>query len=98
MAVGKLVSLGRPVMCKEASKTFRASVGMSRTFPLSKEMLLDVLEVVAPVKHFAKLREFVEMKLPPGFPVKIGLYSGPYVSKFSLDTSWSWLAINAKVA
>ena len=35
-------------------------------------MLLDVLEVVAPVKHFSKLREFVEMKLPPGFPVKIG--------------------------
>jgi len=72
-SVGKLVSLGRPVMCKEASKTFRASVGMSRTFPLSKEMLLDVLEVVAPVKHFAKLREFVEMKLPPGFPVKIDI-------------------------
>jgi len=36
-------------------------------------MLLDVLEVVAPVKHFAKLREFVEMKLPPGFPVKVDI-------------------------
>lgn len=36
-------------------------------------MLLDVLEVVAPVKHFRKLREFVEMKLPPGFPVKVDI-------------------------
>lgn len=36
-------------------------------------MLLDVLEVVAPVKHFSKLREFVELKLPPGFPVKVDI-------------------------
>lgn len=36
-------------------------------------MLLDVLEVIAPVKHFAKLREFIEMKLPPGFPVKVDI-------------------------
>lgn len=36
-------------------------------------MLLDVLEVVAPVKHISKLREFVEMKLPPGFPVKVDI-------------------------
>lgn len=34
--------------------------------------LLNVLEVVAPFKHFNKLREFVQMKLPPGFPVKLG--------------------------
>ena len=35
-------------------------------------MLLAVLEVVAPqFKHFKKLREFVEMKLPPGFPIQV---------------------------
>lgn len=39
-------------------------------FSLSR--LLNVLEVVAPFKHFNKLREFVQMKLPPGFPVKLG--------------------------
>lgn len=44
----------------------------SEEFPLTVEMLLNVLEVIAPFKHFAKLREFVQMKLPPGFPVKIG--------------------------
>jgi len=36
-------------------------------------MLLDVLEVVAPVKHIGKLRDFIEMKLPPGFPVKVDI-------------------------
>lgn len=37
--------------------------------------LLNVLEVIAPFKHFNKLREFVQMKLPPGFPVKLGKWS-----------------------
>lgn len=32
-----------------------------------------MLEVIAPFKHFNKLREFVQMKLPPGFPVKLGV-------------------------
>lgn len=39
---------------------------------LSVHRLLNVLEVIAPFKHFNKLREFVQMKLPPGFPVKLG--------------------------
>ena len=34
--------------------------------------LLDILEIIAPYKHFHKLRQFVDMKLPPGFPVKLG--------------------------
>ncbi|KAF4523581.1 hypothetical protein B566_EDAN014329 [Ephemera danica] len=65
--------LGRQMVYKQTSKAFRATVAMSPDFPLSVEMLLNVLEVVAPFKHFSKLREFVEMKLPPGFPVKIDI-------------------------
>ena len=38
--------------------------------------LLDILEVIAPYKHFNKLREFVSLKLPLGFPVKVGTYIG----------------------
>ena len=34
--------------------------------------LLDILEVIAPYKHFHKLRQFVDLKLPAGFPVKLG--------------------------
>jgi len=65
--------LGRQWKTKESSKTFKATLAMSRDFPLSIESLLNVLEVVAPFKHFNKLRQFVELNLPPGFPVKIDI-------------------------
>ena len=42
-------------------------------------MLLAVLEVIAPqFKHFGKLREFINMKLPPGFPIQVSLSRDPY--------------------
>ena len=41
--------------------------------------LLDILEVIAPYKHFNKLREFVSLKLPHGFPVKVGTYIGSWL-------------------
>lgn len=77
---GKPPPLGRTLICKESSKSFKATVAMSEEFPLTVEMLLNVLEVIAPFKHFAKLREFVQMKLPPGFPVKIDIPILPTVS------------------
>lgn len=70
---GKHPVLGRAVVYKESAKSFKATLAMSKDFPLTVETLLDVLEVVAPFKHFAKLREFIKMKLPPGFPVKIDI-------------------------
>lgn len=45
---------------------------MSPEFPLSVEQLLDMLEIIAPFKHLKKLRDFCTLKLPPGFPIKIG--------------------------
>ena len=66
--------LGRASKCKESSRAFKATVAMSEDFPLTVEMLLNVLEVIAPqFKHFQKLRDFIEMKLPPGFPVKVDI-------------------------
>ena len=64
--------LARPLKSKTSTRTFKATLAMSRDFPLSIESLLNVLEVVAPFKHFKKLNEFVRLNLPPGFPVKIG--------------------------
>ena len=52
----------------------------STEFPLSVEMLLDVLEVVAPFKHFQKLRDFITFRLPAGFPVKLELPVLPTVT------------------
>ena len=37
---------------------------------------MDILEVIAPpFKQFGKLREFMQTKLPPGFPVKLGRFA-----------------------
>ncbi|XP_014235733.1 ankyrin repeat domain-containing protein 13C isoform X1 [Trichogramma pretiosum] len=77
---GEFPILGRSSVFKESSKSFKATVAMSQDFPLTVDMLLSVLEVITPFKHFKKLREFVLMKLPPGFPVKIDIPILPTVS------------------
>lgn len=77
---GQYPSLGREIVYKESSRNFRATIAMSDDFPLSVDMLLNVLEVIAPFKHFAKLRQFVAMKLPKGFPVKIDIPILPTVT------------------
>lgn len=69
---GRPPCISRPLRIKESSRTFKATLAMSKDFPLSVEALLNVLEVVTPFKHFKKLREFIQLNLPPGFPVKIG--------------------------
>ncbi|XP_054710438.1 LOW QUALITY PROTEIN: ankyrin repeat domain-containing protein 13C-like [Uloborus diversus] len=76
----KYLHIGRPMICKETEKHFKATLAMSEDFPLSVESLLNVLEVIAPFKHFKKLRDFVQMKLPVGFPVKIDIPILPTVT------------------
>jgi hypothetical protein len=68
---GRYPHLGRPMQLKSTNKGFKATMAMSEEFPMTVEMLLNILEVVTPFKHLKKLREFITMKLPPGFPVKI---------------------------
>lgn len=77
---GECPTLGRTLAYKESSKAFKATVAMSPDFPLTVDMLLNVLEVIATFKHFSKLRQFVLMKLPPGFPVKIDIPILPTVT------------------
>ena len=43
---GEHPTLGRKPVFKESSKAFKATVTMSEEFPLSIEMLLNVLEVI----------------------------------------------------
>lgn len=72
--------LGRELVYKESSKSFKATIAMSPEFPLSVTMLLNVLEVIAPFKHFSKLRDFIAAKLPMGFPVKVEIPILPTVT------------------
>ncbi|XP_045469195.1 ankyrin repeat domain-containing protein 13C [Harmonia axyridis] len=72
--------LGRDLVYKESTKAFKATIAMSSDFPLSVDMLLNVLEVIAPFKHFSKLRDFITLKLPTGFPVKVEIPILPTVT------------------
>lgn len=66
--------LGRPMIQKTNSKIFKAGIGLSPEFPLGLSTVIDILEVIAPLKHLSKLRQFCEYKMPPGFPVRLGLF------------------------
>ena len=79
-------------MSKTSSKHFKATVAMSEEFPMKVDMLLAVLEVIAPqFKHFNKLRDFVKLKLPPGFPIQVNLPVLPTVSAKVTFTDFTWM-------
>lgn len=50
---------------------------MSEEHPLSLvEQVTPIIDLMARTSsHFARLRDFVTLKFPPGFPVKIGILS-----------------------
>jgi len=78
---GSILQLGRKIVSKTSSKHIMATVAMSEVFPMKVDMLLAVLEVIAPqFKHFNKLRDFVKIKLPPGFPIQVNIPVLPTVS------------------
>lgn len=72
--------LGRQRDLKVEQKHYKASVCVTEACPIEMRKLLDILEVIAPYKHFHKLRQFCHMKLPPGFPVKLDIPVFPTVT------------------
>lgn len=69
---GRHPILGRAPKCKVVKTAFKASVAMSDDFPITKDEFLDLLSIV-PLKLFKKLKEFIEMRLPDGFPVRLDI-------------------------
>lgn len=68
------IHMGRKLAAKEQRKKLSASIWMSHDFPLSINQLLPLFEILSPSnEHFDKLREFISLKLPPGFPVQVEL-------------------------
>jgi hypothetical protein len=63
--------LGRQMDVKCTQKSFKAGIGLSPEFPLGINTLVDILEIIAPLKHQKKMRHFCEGKMPPGFPVRL---------------------------
>eukprot|EP00116_Pleurobrachia_bachei_P009331 sb/3469593/ len=77
---GKGKHLGRPITLKQDRKPLKANIWMTEEFPVKVEILLSILEVMAPFKHFSKLKDFINMKIPPGFPVKVEVPVLPTIS------------------
>ena len=57
-------------------QTFNANISLSESYPLSlHEQVLPIVDLMAlNNSHFKKLKEFITLQLPSGFPVKIGKF------------------------
>ncbi|XP_015111421.1 ankyrin repeat domain-containing protein 13D isoform X2 [Diachasma alloeum] len=65
--------IGRPKEVNTKIQKFRATLWLSEDYPLSlQEQIMPIVDLMAiSSTHFAKLKDFIQMQLPSGFPVKI---------------------------
>lgn len=65
--------LGRKIDEKRKIQTFNATLSLCENYPLSlHEQILPIVELMAlNNSHFKKLKEFITLQLPSGFPIKI---------------------------
>ena len=69
--------IGKPREITTKIQRFRANLWLSEDYPLSlPEQVLPIVDLMAiSSSHFAKLRDFITLQIPSGFPVKIGMNS-----------------------
>uniref|UniRef100_A0A7E4VRU1 ANK_REP_REGION domain-containing protein n=1 Tax=Panagrellus redivivus TaxID=6233 RepID=A0A7E4VRU1_PANRE len=84
------IHLGRPMDSKCTRRTFKAGVALSPEFPLGVKTLIDILEVIAPIKHMSKMRKFCEYKMPPGFPVRLEIPLLPTITAKVTFQKFQW--------
>lgn len=65
--------IGRPIEQSTKMQRFRAQISLSESFPLSlPDQILPIIDLMAESNaHFRKLKDFITLQLPSGFPVKI---------------------------
>uniref|UniRef100_A0A8D0GV08 Ankyrin repeat domain 13A n=1 Tax=Sphenodon punctatus TaxID=8508 RepID=A0A8D0GV08_SPHPU len=65
--------VGRPKEVTVRTQKFKATLWMCEEFPLSLvEQVSPIIDLMARTSaHFARLKDFVTLDFPPGFPVKI---------------------------
>ena len=64
----------RPRQEARKSQKFKAQLWLCEDYPLSlQEQVMPIVDLLAISNtHFKKLKDFIHMQLPSGFPVKIG--------------------------
>lgn len=65
--------IGRPKEVNTKIQKFKATLWLSEDYPLSlQEQIMPIVDLMATSSsHFAKLKDFIQLQLPAGFPVKI---------------------------
>ncbi|KAG7188154.1 hypothetical protein KM043_013373 [Ampulex compressa] len=65
--------IGRPKEVNTKIQKFKATLWLSEDYPLSlQEQIIPIVDLMSiSSSHFAKLKDFIQMQLPSGFPVKI---------------------------
>ncbi|XP_017307079.1 ankyrin repeat domain-containing protein 13A isoform X1 [Ictalurus punctatus] len=65
--------IGRPIELTIRTQRFKGTLWMSEEHPLSLvEQVTPIINLMARTStHFARLRDFIQLRFPPGFPVKI---------------------------
>ncbi|XP_051515244.1 ankyrin repeat domain-containing protein 13A-like isoform X1 [Myxocyprinus asiaticus] len=65
--------IGRPIELSIRTQKFKGTLWMSEEHPLSLvEQVTPIIDLMARTStHFARLKDFINLRFPPGFPVKI---------------------------
>lgn len=67
--------IGRPMDQTTKTQKFKANLWLCESYPLTlQDQVIPIIDLMAANNaHFRKLRDFITLQLPAGFPVKIGL-------------------------
>ncbi len=77
----KSVHIGRRMIVEESAKTLSPEVHLCEKFPISKAMVMTILNLVAPHHpNIRKLLQFMKTRMPEGFPVKMSLPVFPTIT------------------